>query len=84
MHSKLAKVFKKKCVGSELFFLELKFRELLNLELALPKAPALSAKDRILKITGIDLNRCPCCGEGTMIFVGDLPALRHLPRRDSS
>jgi len=59
-------------------------RKLLDLDPALPKSPALSAKDRFLKITGVDLNRCPCCHEGTMIIVGDLPALSSGPRWDSS
>jgi hypothetical protein len=40
----------------------------------LPKSPILSAKDLLLKITGIDLARCPCCHEGMMIVVGDLVA----------
>ena len=37
-----------------------------------------------LKITGVDLNRCPCCADGTMILVGNLPALPSGPRWDSS
>jgi hypothetical protein len=59
-------------------------RRLLNLDPASPKPPVLSAKDLLLKITGVDLNRCPCCGEGTMIIVGDLPALSSGARWDSS
>ena len=34
---------------------------------------SISAKDLLLKFTGLDLSRCPCCHEGTMIVVGDLP-----------
>lgn len=59
-------------------------RKLLDLDPALPKSPILSAKDLLLKITGVDLSRCPCCHEGTMIVVGDLPALSISPRWDSS
>ena len=44
-------------------------RKLLDLNPALPKSPVLSAKDLLLKITGINLSRCPCCHEGTMIVV---------------
>lgn len=59
-------------------------RKLLDLDPALPKFPILSAKDWLTKITGVDLSRCPCCREGIMIVVGDLPALSSRPRWDSS
>ena len=59
-------------------------RKLLDLDPALPKSPVLSAKDLLLRITGVDLSRCPCCHEGTMIAVGDLPAWSRRPRWDSS
>jgi Putative transposase/Transposase zinc-binding domain len=59
-------------------------RKLLELDPTLPKSPILSAKDWLVKITGLDLSRCPCCHEGTMITIGDLPALPSLPRWDSS
>ena len=59
-------------------------RKLLKLDPALPQSPILSAKDLLLKITGIDLTRCPCCHEGTLIVVGDLVPLSRLPRWDSS
>jgi len=59
-------------------------RKLLDLDPALPQSPILSAKDLLLKITGVDLSRCPCCHEGTMIVVGDLPPSSSLPRWDSS
>ena len=36
------------------------------------------------QIIGVDLSRCPSCREGTMIVVGDLPALSSSPRVDSS
>lgn len=59
-------------------------RKLLDVAPALPRSPNLSAKDLLLKITGIDLFRCPCCRQGTMITLGDLPASLSLPRWDSS
>jgi Putative transposase len=59
-------------------------RKLLDLDPALPQPPLLSAKDLLLKVTGVDLSRCPCCGEGMMIVVGDLPAFSISPRVDSS
>ena len=48
------------------------------------QSPIHSAKDLLLKITGVDLSRCPSCPDGTMIVVGDLPASSSLPRWDSS
>jgi hypothetical protein len=59
-------------------------RKLLDLDPTLPQSPIFSAKDLLLKITGVDLSRCPCCHEGTMIVVGDLPALSISSRVDSS
>jgi hypothetical protein len=59
-------------------------RQLLDCHSALPACSNLSAKDLLLKLTGLDLSRCPCCHEGTMINVGDLPAPLSLPRWDSS
>lgn len=59
-------------------------RKLLDLDPVLAKSPALSAKDLLLKITGVDLSRCPCCYEGTMTLVGELPALSSALRWDSS
>jgi Putative transposase/Transposase zinc-binding domain len=59
-------------------------RKLLDLDPALPQSLILSAKDLLLKITGVNLSRCPYCHEGTMIVVGDLPPSSSLPRWDSS
>ena len=59
-------------------------RKLLGLDSALPHYPVESAKNLLLKITGVDLSRCPCCHTGTMIVVGDLPALSSGLRWDSS
>jgi Putative transposase/Transposase zinc-binding domain len=59
-------------------------RKLLNLDPALPRCPIESAKDLLLKITGVDLSRCPYCNKGTMIVVAELPPVSSLPRWDSS
>ena len=59
-------------------------RKLLDLDSALPLRSSQPANALLLKLTGVDLSRCPCCYEGTMIMVGDLPALSSLPRWDSS
>ncbi len=59
-------------------------RKLLGLGPILPQSPNQSVKDLLLKITGIDLSRCPCCHNGTMIVIGELPPLPPSPRKDSS
>jgi len=59
-------------------------RKLLGLNPALPESPSESAKDLLLRITGIDLSRCPSCHNGTMIVVAELPALLYSPQWDSS
>jgi hypothetical protein len=59
-------------------------RKLLDLDPALPQCPVQSIRDLLLKITGIDLSRCPYCEKGTMIIVGNLPSLSRPPQWDSS
>jgi Putative transposase/Transposase zinc-binding domain len=59
-------------------------RKLLHLDPVLPPSSHLSAKDWLLKLTAVDLSRCPNCHEGTMITVGELRASLSLPRWDSS
>jgi predicted Zn-ribbon and HTH transcriptional regulator len=59
-------------------------RKLLDLDPALPHCPVESAKDLLLKITGVDLSRCPHCHNGTMIVVADLPRISSPPLRNSS
>lgn len=59
-------------------------RKLLKLDPALPQRPDQSAKDLLLKLTGIDLSRCPSCQKGTMIVVGELPRIANSPPWDSS
>ena len=48
-------------------------RRLLGTNPALPQSPSESAKDLLLRITGIDLSRCPACKKGTMVIVAELP-----------
>src|SRR3989338_4045123 len=47
-------------------------RKLLGLNPALPEIPKRSAQDLLLELTGVDLSRCPCCYEGTMMIVAEL------------
>lgn len=59
-------------------------RKLLDLDPALPQCPSEPAKDLLLKITGVDLSRCPCCQKGTMIAIGELPRISSSSQWDSS
>ena len=59
-------------------------RKLLDLDPALPQSPKESAKDLLLRITGIELSRCPSCHNGTMIVVGELPRISCSAPWDSS
>jgi len=56
----------------------------LKLDPALPEIPKQSAKDLLLKLSGIDLSRCPSCQKGTMIVVAELPPISSSSRYDSS
>jgi putative transposase/transposase-like zinc-binding protein len=59
-------------------------RKLLGANPALLQSPSESAKDLLLRITGIDLNRCPSCHNGTLIVVAELPPISSSSRWDSS
>ena len=59
-------------------------RRLLKIEAVLPETPKESAKDLLLRITGIDLSRCPSCHRGTMIVVAELPPISSPSQWDSS
>jgi Putative transposase/Transposase zinc-binding domain len=59
-------------------------RRLLKIEAALAEIPKESAKDLLLRITGIDLSRCPSCRQGTMIVVAELPHTKSSSHWDSS
>jgi hypothetical protein len=59
-------------------------RELLGLNPAPPEIPNQSAHDLLLELTGIDLNRCPSCHQGTMIVVAELPPISRSPSQWNS
>jgi Putative transposase/Transposase zinc-binding domain len=59
-------------------------RKLLGANPALLQSPSESAKDLLLRITGIDLNRCPSCHNGTMIVVAELAPMSSSSGWDSS
>ena len=52
------------------------YRKLLGLNPALPEIPNKSTQDLMRELTGADLSRCPCCKQGTMVIVAELPKLR--------
>ena len=58
-------------------------RKLLNCDPP-PPCSNLCAKDLLLKLTGLDLSRCPSCQKGTMIVVGELPRISSASPWDSS
>jgi hypothetical protein len=39
------------------------------------EAPA----ERILRLTGVDVRRCPCCGKSSLVYLGRLPPARDGP-----
>ena len=60
-------------------------RKLLKLDAALPEIPKKSAHDLLVELTGIDLNRCPSCHQGTLIVVAELAPISRSPSQwDSS
>jgi len=59
-------------------------RKLLKLDAALPEIPKQSAKDLLLKLSGVDLSRCPSCYKETMIVVAELPRTKSSPQCNSS
>jgi hypothetical protein len=59
-------------------------RKLLGANPASLQSPSESAKDLLLRITGIDLSRCPSCHNGTMIVVVELPPISSSSGWDSS
>ena len=59
-------------------------RKLLKLDAALAEIPKKSAHDLLLELTGIDLNRCLSCHQGTMIVVAELPPISSPSQWDSS
>ncbi len=59
-------------------------RKLLGANPASLQSPSESAKNLLLRITGIDLSRCPICHNGTMIVVAELPPISSSSGWDSS
>jgi len=59
-----------------------KIRYLLKMP-TMPTKIALSIEEMVLKLTKIDITKCPCCKTGTMQFVADLPLYggKHPPIR---
>jgi len=59
-----------------------KIRQLLKMPSMLAKI-VLSIEEMMLKLTKIDITKCPCCKTGTMQFVADLPLYggKHPPIR---
>jgi len=48
-------------------------RELLGLSAQVPEPSKKTNQDLMLELTGIDINKCPCCGKGTMRIITELP-----------
>jgi predicted Zn-ribbon and HTH transcriptional regulator len=59
-------------------------RKLLGANPASLQSPSESAKDLLLRITDIDLSRCPSCHNGTLIVVAELPPISSSSGWDSS
>jgi hypothetical protein len=51
-------------------------RELLGIGPQPPPTTKKSAREMLLEVTGLDLALCPVCKVGTMIVIGQLPALQ--------
>src|SRR6266542_1295175 len=50
-----------------------KCRQLLDLNLAVPKLRQRSVHEMMLQLTGIDITRCTLCQNGTLVFLANLP-----------
>lgn len=48
-------------------------RELIGGDHQLPKREKKTSTELMLDLTGVDITRCPCCREGTMIIVMEIP-----------
>jgi hypothetical protein len=53
-------------------------RNLLGLS-ALPEKEAASLEEMMLQLTGTDITACPCCGQGKMQFLTEIPKSRPRP-----
>jgi hypothetical protein len=52
-----------------------KCREFLGLRPEPPEVPSETMQERMLRLTGLDLTECPCCEQGHMMRVAQLPKL---------
>ena len=58
-------------------------RELFNLCPDLPEVPEQTAEEKMLQLTGRDVTLCPCCKQGRMKRIMELPNLLLAASRDS-
>jgi hypothetical protein len=58
-------------------------RELLGLCPNLPRIPTETMQEKMLRLTGVDVTVCPCCKQGHMRRVIELPILAVCASRDS-
>jgi len=58
-------------------------RQILGLSPELPQPTEKTSRQQLLELTGFDWFQCPCCKQGTMIVIAQLPAASssHLPTR---
>jgi len=57
-------------------------RELLGLCTDLPPIPAETMQEKMLRLTGVDVTVCPCCKQGRMRRIAELPMLLVCVRPD--
>jgi predicted Zn-ribbon and HTH transcriptional regulator len=50
----------------------MRIRKLLGLKPEIPKIPVMTAYERMLDLTGLDLKQCPSCKQGTMVIVREI------------
>ena len=60
-----------------------KCRGLLGLSDDLPRVPEETTQEKMLRLTGIDVTECPCCRQGRMRRIIELPILAVCASRDS-
>jgi hypothetical protein len=48
-------------------------RELIGDNTSMPEREKKTADELMLEFTGIDITRCPCCKEGTMSIIMEMP-----------
>lgn len=53
-------------------------RATLGVEPPSPRTPE-STAERIMRLTGMDVRRCPCCGKSLLLYVGRIPPARAPP-----